>query len=474
MPLVPCPECNHQVSTAASACPECGYPLGDHVAAADEKPSQTTVKAEGGQLAEGALADRPFAFRCGRAFNSICSGRWHDAMELLQVKAWLGRYVGFVLGLTGAVVAVPAIVGVSLPVSSVWKVFLFVSVAAIVLMPLSIAFGYWLLKRIGFALRARHFASGVGEGLVLAVVFAAIFAVSQYIQNAGNTDPLVSSSTIAPDRSSTSPGPGTRVEPLKPIQEILAQAEKDEIPSPTVRTGVASNTTEAMWEQVDSAFARGDSATVTHLLERLRNDYPGTPAGDCARRYLEAISLMREGRFDDARAQFSAASRLRPTSPVPVFALGLLASNLGGYDEAISTYSKILRSHPECATVWAYRGGLLIEQKKFEEAVDDLTKAIDLYSEAGHSPGVAASYRQRANAYGFLGKHEQVIVDLTEAIELAETLDQEEFLADCHYLRAGAYNWLGKEANVASDLARVEEIRKRLQERQAGPATENR
>lgn len=106
-------------------------------------------------------------------------------MELLLVKAWLGRYVGFVLGLTGTVVALAAIVGVSLPASAIWKAFLFASVAAVVLMPLSIVFAYWSLKRIGFALRARDFASGVGEGLVLAVVFAAMFAVSQYIHNAG-------------------------------------------------------------------------------------------------------------------------------------------------------------------------------------------------------------------------------------------------------------------------------------------------
>ncbi len=29
MALIPCPECKHQVSTKAAACPQCGYPIAE-------------------------------------------------------------------------------------------------------------------------------------------------------------------------------------------------------------------------------------------------------------------------------------------------------------------------------------------------------------------------------------------------------------------------------------------------------------
>jgi len=396
-------------------------------------------------------------------------------MELLQVKAWLGRYVGFVLGLTGAVIAVPAIVGVSLPVSSVWKVFLFVSVAAIVLMPLSIAFGYWLLKRIGFALRARHFASGVGEGLVLAVVFAAIFAVSQYIQNAGNTDPLVSSSTIAPDRSSTSPGSGTRVEPLEPIQEILPQGDNNDAASPTSKAEATPDTGETLWQQAEVAFARGDDITAHNLIIRLRDTYPGTPAGDSAKLFLRAASLVDRGLYRDAEIQVSAALSLRPTSPLLLCIQGVLAVLQGHADRAMSRFDSALKSDPKCAMALVRRGELLKDQKKYDQAVADFSGAIELLNMVEDTACLAASHKQRADAYGFLGRYELAIVDLTEAIELAKKHQQPEaFMAHCYYLRARAHNALGSEDKMASDLAKVEEIRKRLQERQAGPATENR
>ena len=34
MALIPCPECNREISTSAESCPQCGYPMRDKAAAA--------------------------------------------------------------------------------------------------------------------------------------------------------------------------------------------------------------------------------------------------------------------------------------------------------------------------------------------------------------------------------------------------------------------------------------------------------
>ena len=40
MPLIPCPDCDHQVSDTAPTCPSCGRPLEDHVQTIEQTGKQ--------------------------------------------------------------------------------------------------------------------------------------------------------------------------------------------------------------------------------------------------------------------------------------------------------------------------------------------------------------------------------------------------------------------------------------------------
>jgi uncharacterized membrane protein YvbJ len=53
MALIPCPECQHQVSTQAAACPQCGYPISEKSGISRFAQSDTGAKvaiAAGGWL----------------------------------------------------------------------------------------------------------------------------------------------------------------------------------------------------------------------------------------------------------------------------------------------------------------------------------------------------------------------------------------------------------------------------------------
>jgi uncharacterized membrane protein YdbT with pleckstrin-like domain len=46
MALINCPECGNQVSTAAPACPSCGFPVATHTGEAAAQPANDTLLAE--------------------------------------------------------------------------------------------------------------------------------------------------------------------------------------------------------------------------------------------------------------------------------------------------------------------------------------------------------------------------------------------------------------------------------------------
>lgn len=64
MPLVPCPACNRQVSTSATACPGCGHPLQSNSATQNNVIGKVA-------LAAGAWAIAPWIARL-LAFVAIC------------------------------------------------------------------------------------------------------------------------------------------------------------------------------------------------------------------------------------------------------------------------------------------------------------------------------------------------------------------------------------------------------------------
>lgn len=69
--LIPCPECAHEVSDRAAACPRCGFPIAEHVAeqrAVQQAQTERTSRTRTGDQTDCALCE-------GRGFRMF---KWTD------------------------------------------------------------------------------------------------------------------------------------------------------------------------------------------------------------------------------------------------------------------------------------------------------------------------------------------------------------------------------------------------------------
>ena len=88
--------------------------------------------------------------------------------------------------------------------------------------------------------------------------------------------------------------------------------------------------------------------------------------------------LMQLGKTKEARDIFIGASALFPHSDVPCIALGNLYLSEGKPELAAKEQKKALQRVPESATAQAHLGEALLFQKKVDEGVSALKKAIDM------------------------------------------------------------------------------------------------
>lgn len=100
---------------------------------------------------------------------------------------------------------------------------------------------------------------------------------------------------------------------------------------------------------------------------------------------------------------------------------------------------------PEEGTAEWYldRGNELAEEGRYEEAIEEYTKAIEI------DPDYAAAYNNRGYAYDELGEYQQAIDDYTKAIEIDPDC------ADTYNNRGYTYRELGYGAEALADYEKV-------------------
>ena len=94
------------------------------------------------------------------------------------------------------------------------------------------------------------------------------------------------------------------------------------------------------------------------------------------------------------------------------YARGCALQNEKKYTEAIDEYSKAIELNPNNADVYLNRGSVYHELQKYNEAIRDYTRVLELDS------NYAYAYNNRGNAYKNLGKYDDAIRDYTCAVEL--------------------------------------------------------
>ncbi len=112
-----------------------------------------------------------------------------------------------------------------------------------------------------------------------------------------------------------------------------------------------------------------------------------------------------------ARADFEAALKLDPDFSAVYLGLGKLEERLGNVDAAITNFSMLIERVPNDVTGYLERAGLYVDQRKYEETLADLEKALEL------EPGDEAIHRNRGIVLSNMGKPDEALVAFTEMIE---------------------------------------------------------
>jgi len=131
---------------------------------------------------------------------------------------------------------------------------------------------------------------------------------------------------------------------------------------------------------------------------------------------------------------------------VVFYTRGYAYAELNKYEQAIEDFSKAIELNPALAVAYYDRGNAYADLNKYERAIKDYEKAIEL------NPDFAEAYNNRGNAYMELNKYEQAIKDYDKAIEL----NPNEAVA--YYNRGVAYANLNEHERAIEDFSKAIEL----------------
>ncbi len=165
-----------------------------------------------------------------------------------------------------------------------------------------------------------------------------------------------------------------------------------------------------------------------------------------------AQSLLKKngiGDFDRAMADYDAALKLDPRSPSPYRSRGIAYFDQGKYDEAVADFTKAIQIEKNWDLLFERRRAYFCNGQ-FPEAIDDLTAALDLRPD---KPVMLETIRYfRARAYQGEKKHNRAIADLTDCIGMGVT-DSEPYI-----FRAASYVELGRFDQAIGDFTEAMRI----------------
>ncbi|MCA2656464.1 tetratricopeptide repeat protein [Microcystis sp. M061S2] len=121
--------------------------------------------------------------------------------------------------------------------------------------------------------------------------------------------------------------------------------------------------------------------------------------------------LSRLKRYDEGLAAITQAINLAPRAAW-YGNRGVLYYNQQKYELALSDYTKAIEINPNYANAYYNRGNLYSNQQKYELALSDYSKAIEI------NPNDAYAYVSRGNLYSDLRKYDLALSDYSKAIEI--------------------------------------------------------
>lgn len=188
-----------------------------------------------------------------------------------------------------------------------------------------------------------------------------------------------------------------------------------------------------------------------------------------------AVSLHREGRFEEAAALYAAALEDHPEHPDPLHFFGVLRHQQGRSDEAVELIERALQQAPEYVDAWVNLGNIHKESGRHEQAEAAYRRALEHDDEhvgawnnlavmlrlRGEAAAAADAYRRVAalapdfaDAYFKLGivlRQCGTLADVVEALRRAIELDPHH--AQAHY-NLGYMLYMAGEREAATQVFR--------------------
>ena len=118
------------------------------------------------------------------------------------------------------------------------------------------------------------------------------------------------------------------------------------------------------------------------------------------------IASAKEGRYEEALAQFTRAFRRKPVFTEAYYNRGLVDLAIGQLGQAISDFSNALEIKPEFIEGYVERGAIYISMSRYSEAIADFTKIIEM------DPASAEAYFMRSLACYASGRYDKAWQDV--------------------------------------------------------------
>ena len=161
-------------------------------------------------------------------------------------------------------------------------------------------------------------------------------------------------------------------------------------------------------------------------------------------RIQEIRDLISTEQFEDAIVEINELLEYQPQDLELLHLKAHAYFNIHLYKKTIEIYSIILKIEPNAET-YLLRGLLYIELENFKEAIEDITKSIDLGNNTYNC------YYNRARCYLFLLKIDEAINDLDMAIQINPT-------SDAYALKAACYVKQGNKEKIKENFLRAKEL----------------
>ncbi|MCA2885319.1 serine protease [Microcystis sp. M043S1] len=150
-------------------------------------------------------------------------------------------------------------------------------------------------------------------------------------------------------------------------------------------------------------------------------------------------------RYDEGLAAITQAINLAPRAAW-YYNRGILYYNQQKYDLALSDYNKAIDINPNYAEAYYNRGILYKNLQKYDLALSDYSKAIDI------NPNLAVAYNSRGILYSDQQKYELALSDYNKAIDINPNY------AEAYYNRGILYKNLQKYDLALSDYSKAIDI----------------